>query len=77
MRSFKSQLLSKLSVRGDEVDTLTRRDQATRREEWKRDLTGRPSNGTIDSWVRLYFSRRMRRCLIDLIVWLSASGRIH
>lgn len=50
MRSFKSQLLSKLSVRADEVDTLTRRDQATRREEWKRDLTGRPSNGTIDSW---------------------------
>ncbi|KAK0488998.1 Alpha/Beta hydrolase protein [Armillaria novae-zelandiae] len=50
MRSFKSQLLSKLSVRADEVDTLSRRDQAIRREEWKRDLTGRPSNGTIDPW---------------------------
>ncbi|KAG7439777.1 alpha/beta-hydrolase [Guyanagaster necrorhizus] len=43
MRSFKSQLLSKLSARADEVHTLTRR------EEWKRDLTGR-ANGSIDSW---------------------------
>ncbi|KAK0202661.1 Alpha/Beta hydrolase protein [Desarmillaria ectypa] len=50
MRSFKSQLLSKLSARADEMDILSRRDQATRREEWKRDLTGRPSNGTIDPW---------------------------
>ncbi|KAK0467098.1 Alpha/Beta hydrolase protein [Desarmillaria tabescens] len=49
MRSFKSQLFSKLSGRADEVNTLTRRDQAARGEEWKRDLTGR-ANGTIDSW---------------------------